>query len=239
MIVRRFFALAALAVVASLSLSGVAHAGYDFSTSVPAANVTGASGSVTVSPATSFTDPNLNGGNPISTPFGYTKFADTGGAGGSAGSTIYLINSYTQNFPVSTAPSTPTTNILISTPSGLSDSSSWAFTSVITITNPSLSGITGTFSERVGYGMQVTSGAGSAVSNLGPLFVGATGITVSGIQFFISNPQATSVQVNFTGGNAALSAQINSIPEPASVVMLGAGLVGVVTLGLRRRLKMA
>jgi hypothetical protein len=228
MMLRRLFTVGALAVIASLSLSGVAHAGYDFSTSVPSANVTGGSG-IVVSASTSFTDPNLNSGNPVSTPFGYTRFLDGGG------STVYLINSYTQNFPVSPAPSTPTTNILISTPSGTTDSSSWSFTSVITITNPSVVGATGSFNERVGYGMQVTGGAGSAVSNLGPLFVGATGITVSGNQFFISNPQATSVQVNFTGGNAALSAQITAIPEPASVVMLGAGLVGVVTLVLRRR----
>jgi hypothetical protein len=231
MILRRFFTLAALAAVASLGLSGRAQAGYDFSTAVPSGNITGGS-SIVVSPNTSFTDPNLNGGNPVSTPFGYTRFLDGGG------STVYLINSYTQNFPASNAPSTPTTNMLISTPSGTNDSSSFTFIMNVTVINPSLSGNTGLFQEKVGYGMQVTSGAGSAVTNLGPSFQGPTGITVQGTQFFITNPQATSVQVNNTG-NAGLSAQINSIPEPASVVMLGAGLIGVVTLGVRRRWKTA
>jgi hypothetical protein len=231
MVVRRLLALLAVAVIGSLCFGAPAHAGYDFSTSVPAANITGNVGSPTVSTATSFSDPNIGGGASISTPFGYTKFTDGGGSGGS---TIYLINSYTQNFPVGTAPSTPTTRILISTPAGATDNSTWGFTSLITVINPSLSANTGVFNENVTYRMIVTGGSGSAITNTGPAFVGPTGITVTGTQFFITNPQATSVQVN-DPGNAALSAQINSIPEPASVVMLGAGLAGVVTLGLRRR----
>src|SRR5262249_27329862 len=128
MTTRRCFTLAALCLAASLSLGGRARAGYDYSTSVPAANVTGASGSVTVSTATSFIDPRLG---TVATPYGFTTFTDLGG------STIYLVNAFSTNFPVGGSPSSPLENVLVSSSPTTTDSSTWNFTEVITITNPS------------------------------------------------------------------------------------------------------
>jgi len=94
MLLRRLFTLIALTVAASLSLSDRAHAGYDVSTQVPTANISGSgtiSGQTLVLGSGSFTVPGINGGT-VSTTNGYTSFVD------GAGSTIWLVNSSFTNF---------------------------------------------------------------------------------------------------------------------------------------------
>jgi len=226
MILRRFFTMAALAVVASLTLSDRAHAGYDVSTSVPTASVTGGSSIMTFAPGSTFVITGANGGT-VTATYGYTSFVDGGG------STIYLVNSYFSNFIGN--PFAAVENVYANYNS--SDTSTWSFTDVIKVTNPSASlggTSTGTFTESASYSMAAGGGTGSAPSLGSP-----TSIMVGGVTFTIFNPQVTSLTANSVSNNGALSAQITTVPEPASVVMLGGGLAGVVALGLRRRRKLA
>jgi len=229
MIVRRIFTLTALVVAASLSLSDRANAGYDYSTSVSSVTDTGGGGTTPIPAGSTISI----GGTNVPVTFGGTKFVDAGG------STIFLLDSFTSNFPTGT-PAGPVENIFISTPGGVSDSSTWSFQETIKITNPSASlggSATGNLVVTAQYVMQVTGGAGSAILTPGSATsVGPTSVTVGGNSFFLTNVGASStVQVNNSSTNAALGANINTIPEPASVVMLGGGLIGVMALGLRRR----
>jgi len=232
MILRRFFTLVALAVAALLSLSDRANAGYDYSTSVPIGNVTGAS----VGPATSSAAFTLTGGTtitPSNSQVPYTFFTDGGG------STIYLVNSSATNVGYGVNTGAPVENVYVSTPVGVTDKSTWSFTEIITVTNQSVSlgppNATGTFTETAQYVMNVTGGTGNAqISSVA--LTGPTSITIGANSFSINTPTQTQVQVN-NATPGAVGANITSIPEPASVVMLGVGLVGVAGLGLRRMKK--
>jgi hypothetical protein len=244
MILRRLFTLTALTLAASLCLSDRAKAGYDVSTSVPFTSVTNTGGGAlsaanVVGPGTgalnTITLPPLTGspsgaGGIVLAQFGYTFFTDAGG------STIYLVNSDALNNAFGSSPAGASVNMYINYKTG-DTTSTFTFTSVITIVDPSATGggsppSNSQFNETVQY----LVGSNSANPNpLGakPTLGSPTMITIGADQFFLSNPNATTVNYNSvpTGG---VTANINTVPEPASVAMLGVGLVGVVGLSLRR-----
>jgi hypothetical protein len=132
-------------------------------------------------------------------------------------------------------------NIYINTPNGSTDHSTWSFTATVTITNPSGAtgpGTTGMFQMTAQYTMGVTNSggipSGTAQNSMPTSYVGATSISVNGNPFSVNTPTFTQVNIN-NATPGSIGTNITSVPEPASVVMLGAGLVGIVGLGLRRR----
>jgi len=160
MILRRLFTLIALTVAASLSLSDRAHAGYDVSTQVPTANITGSPAiqgtpTLTVGAGT-FLVPGINGGL-VTTTNGFTTFVD------GAGSTIWLVNSSFTNFTGN--PFTATEQVYGDLKAG--DTSSFTFTMVIKVTNPSGSATTGSFTETATYNL----GGGSATGVFPPSLI--------------------------------------------------------------------
>jgi hypothetical protein len=230
MILRRFFTLTALVVAASLSLSDRANAGYDFSTTI--ASVVGGTSVSTGTGA--FT---LGGGTvitPASSQVPYTFFVDAGG------STVYLVNSSGANVPYGVNTAVANVNVYVASPTTSTDHSTWSFTDTITITNPSGGGgSVGTFQETAQYTMNVSPGSpasGTAQVTSAAAYVGPTAISIGGTPFSLNTPLSTQFNVN-NATNGTVGTNITSVPEPASVVMLGAGLVGVVGLGLRRKKK--
>ena len=238
MILRRFFTLTALVVAASLSLSDRANAGYDFSTTIPAANIVGNVGAPqTGTGAFTLGSGSLNNGSvitPSSSQIPYTFFVDQGG------STVYLVNSSGTNVPYGVNTAVANVNVYVASPQTSTDHSTWSFTDTITITNPSGAtgpGTTGTFQETSQYTMNVSPGSGTLGSSgtaqvtLAASYVGPTSMNINGTPFSLNTPLSTQFNVN-NATNGTVGTNITSVPEPASVVMLGAGLVGVVGLGL-------
>jgi len=255
MILRRLFTLTALSVAVLLSFSGRAHASYDTSVSVNSISDPGGGALSQFFAATSFTDARLNGGNPISTPNGYSTFVDAGS------STIYFVNQVLGPIP----PGPPLSGgsvvneaLFVSTASA-SDTSTWSVSLQIAVANP---GGGATFGSTIGYFgsgtgsaaisetatfvMNIANGAGqvtprqpSGLPPSTPILTGATTIIVGPNSFLLDSPSALGQQANASTNNGGIAANITSgaVPEPASMVMLGSGLAGVLVLGLRRRSK--
>jgi hypothetical protein len=213
--------LTALAVAASLCLSDRANAAYDVSTSIQSVTGVPAISNLSLNAPGSFVITGANGGT-VAAPFGFTSFND------GAGSTIYLVNSNFTGFNGSLF--TANENVYGNLVGG--DTTSFTFTMLVKVTNPSLSVNTGTFTETATYNLSGGSATGASQPT-----ISNSSITVGGVSFAIFNPQITSMTGNSASNNGSVSAQITSVPEPASVVMLGVGLVGVAGVGLRRRKK--
>jgi hypothetical protein len=218
-------------VAASLSLGSNARANYDISTSF----VTSAGGVSLVGTANtigSFTDTKFTtGGTTIAAPFGFTELT-TGG-----GSTIWLVNNFVSN--QNPGVPNPYAESVYVTAAG-ADATSFSVTLSVTILDPNGQTTTkGNFTETASYTLAVLAGPPES-GGLG-IPTGTTSpssIVVNMHTFMIGPASGTPVPVNNSENNGALGSvitQASAIPEPASVVMLGAGLVGVVTLGVRRR----
>jgi len=104
------------------------------------------------------------------------------------------------------------------------------------------SGTLGTSTITVSGTLTVT-GNNSSQFNGGNVFgtIGNNGVLIGGVNYTLSglafvSPQISPAALGSIGATITGSFP-NPVPEPASVVMLGSGLFGVIGLGLRRRIR--
>ena len=81
------------------------------------------------------------------------------------------------------------------------------------------------------------SDSGGEISSFTPGTVINNGANIGGVTYTLSHLTYTPPTVNGGTGNISVRVTPNFIPEPASMIMLGCGLVGVPGLGLRRMKK--
>jgi hypothetical protein len=209
MILRRLLTLTALAVAASLGLNS-ANANYDVTTSIS---------SVTI-----------NGSAPTG---GDTKNSfHIPSPGGSAQVTLTDFSELNIPSNVGTIPAESVTL----TGSFPGANATVVITMLITVTNPTGGGAgnMGSFTEVATYTLNSTGLLATPSPTLSP-----SSITVGNLPFFASTPEATSTTYNQTVNNAAISALITTVPEPASVIMLGLGLAGCCGVSVYRRRRLA
>jgi hypothetical protein len=223
MIGKRFAILGALALFGSL-LAGVrAEAAYTYSTSITINSVSGGGSSTKVAGISTATSANNTA----------LQLQDIIGPG---------------NFILGAPLSTKIGNVGIVPTGSTPDTFTVGYTDVITITNP-LGGSTGTFTFSgvlTATGVLVSGGAfGGTISNqysapftVGPTTIGGAPFTVNvgtGAVNDLFGQPTIGQPITPTGASGSLGALITSVPEPASVVMMGLGLLGVAGIGLRRR----
>ena len=149
---------------------------------------------------------------------------NTGSAGGSsfvnaAGSTIYLVND-NQTFNTVGAINE---QVFVSTPTGNTDND-LNFT-----TNILVAGTGQSFAETLGVNANGTTGfqfqiSGVQFTILRPLTQTVTPTSIGSVTFMTSG--STTGNAN-SSNNPSVSATFSAVPEPASVAMLGLGLLGV------------
>jgi len=207
---RRCFALAAL-LGALMMGTNTAHAAIQFSFAS------------TTSPAVTSFSPPLNGST--------VTFGPGVGTGLTSPTGVVLANITDTSTTVAPGSDTTVINYVVSVAITNNPTSSGAN-----------SGTLGTSTITVAGTLTVT-GNNSSQFNGGNVFgtIGNNGVLIGGVNYTLSglafvSPQISPAALGSIGATITGSFP-NPVPEPASVVMLGSGLFGVIGLGLRRRIR--
>jgi len=121
------------------------------------------------------------------------------------------------------------------------DSTTINFTIRVAITNSITTGpgtnSTGTIT--VSGSLTVTGNTSSSLSGYVANFTTPAPLNIGGVTYSITNFLFSAPTPNGSNGafSASVGAAVVGVPEPASVVMLGSGLIGIVGVGMRRRLR--
>jgi len=223
MIGKRFAILGTLALFGSLLVGTRADADYTYSTSITITSVTSGTFSNTATGAT---------------------------ATSTLGTSLQLADILAPGSFIPSAPLTANIGNVGIVPTGSTpDSFNVNYTDVITITNP-LGGATGTLTVTGtlrAVGVLVTGGSfAGTLTNLynppftvGPITIGGTAFSANfgtgQVNDLFGNPTIGQPVGGIGSGNLGANITSSVIPEPASVVMLGMGLLGVAGISLRRR----
>jgi len=229
---RRSLLLGALASCSLLAAGTRTEAAYTYSSNIVINSVSGSAGTIVNTPGTTAVFTSTQG-----TVVTLTDITNPG---------IFLLNA-----PLTTKIG----NIGVSTTSSAADGFTVNYTNVITITNPVLgSSSTGTFTINGALTLSgVMTQGGASAGTASNLYSGSfvqTAQIPAGTTFTLSfgngivNDLFGPPTVNATGGgaNGGLGALVNSstgVPEPASLVMMGLGLVSVAGVSVGRRMRKA
>jgi len=219
---RRILLSGALAASFMFAASTSSQAAYSYSTALTINSVTSITGTIATNAA----------GSSVT------------GTGGAAGVTVTLGN-------ISSSPLIgPNTinigTVQVETSSAVSQTFGVLYTDVITITNPTPGGSTGTFTINGTLSITGLASSGGASSGQSTNLYNGVLVqtkTIDGGVFTVSfgngnvNDFFGPPTVNGATGSLGANININTIPEPTSLAILGTGLVGVVGVGLRRMRK--
>jgi hypothetical protein len=220
---RRILSLGALASCFLLASSTNSQAAYSYSTAITILSYSGISGSFTNTPGTGavFTTSNSGSGATTLTFSNTTQSGINGTFGGPIGGTS-----------------------LVTTNTGAPQTFTLFYQDVVTVTNGGPTGsftISGTLSL---FGINTVGGGGGSngttTNFFGPLSLQQQQ-TIGTNTFFVNFGDGTANN-NFTqpgpnGGSGLMSFSITTIPEPASLALVGIGLLGVLGVSLRHRKK--
>ncbi len=222
---RRFGAAAVVAMgTFALFLGGArpARAGFAYSTSIFMSSVSGTSGTI------------------VNTPGVGASFTSTGG-------TVVTLSDIatSSTIPVPSVSTRDLGDLSVTTSDPATDAFSLTYTDIITITNPSPGGPTGTFTVTGTLtlsGVHTTPNSGTVSNLYNAPFTQL--ISVGGDPFRLNtgtgqvNDFFTAPAVNGTAGNLGgqiTAGEVSAAPEPASLTLLATGALGLLGYGWRKR----